>query len=136
MKDKMMLLGKGDMATLAAVCYAGLGAFMFFSVWFGDGSKPWPTVGHGDAGVRTWFTAVTILCAAISSLAVMAKLHGTFQRDIRTSFVFGVFIILIASIIVALSALGESIMGFYVFISSLVAGLGTYLLIYSAKVER
>lgn len=136
MKNKIIFIGKGDMATLAAICYAGLGAFIFFSVWFGNGSKPWPTVGQGDAGVRTWFTAVTIICAAISALAVMAKLHGTFQRDVRTSFVFGVFIILITSIIVALSALGELIMGFYVFISSVVSGLGTYLLIYSAKVER
>ncbi len=136
MKNKTIFIGKGDMATLAAICYAGLGAFIFFSVWFGNGSKPWPTVGQGDAGVRTWFTAVTIICATISSLAVMAKLHGTFQRDVRTSFVFGVFIILITSIIIALSALGELIMGFYIFISSVVSGLGTYLLIYSAKVER
>ena len=136
MKNKTIFIGKGDMATLAAICYAGLGAFIFFSVWFGDGSKPWPTVGEGDIGVRTWFTTVTIMCAAISALAVMAKLHGTFQRDVRTSFIFGVFIILIASIIIALSALGELIMGFYIFISSVVSGLGTYLLIYSAKVER
>ena len=136
MRDKTIFIGKGDMATLAAVCYAGLGAFIFFSVWFGNGSKPWPTVGGSDVGVKTWFTAVTILCAAISSLAVMAKLHGTFQRDVRTSFVFGVFIILIASIIIALSAQGDPTMGLYVFISSLVSGLGTYLFIYSAKVER
>lgn len=136
MKNKIIFIGKGDMATLAAICYAGLGAFIFFSVWFGNGSKPWPTVGQGDAGVRTWFTAVTIICAAISALAVMAKLHGTFQRDVRTSFIFGVFIILIASIIIALSAQGDPTMGFYVFISSLVSGIGTYLFIYSAKVER
>jgi hypothetical protein len=136
MKNKTIFIGKGDMATLAAICYAGLGAFIFFSVWFGNGSKPWPTVGQGDAGVRTWFTAVTIICATISALAVMAKLHGTFQRDVRTSFIFGVFIILIASIIIALSAQGDPTMGFYVFISSLVSGIGTYLFIYSAKVER
>ncbi|MCG2824963.1 MAG: hypothetical protein L6265_00045 [Thermoplasmatales archaeon] len=136
MKNKTIFIGKGDMATLAAICYAGLGAFIFFSIWFGNGSKPWPTVGEGDAGVRTWFTAVIIMCAAISALAVMAKLHGTFQRDVRTSFTFGIFVILIASVIVALSALGELIMGFYIFISSLVSGLGTYLLVYSAKVER
>lgn len=136
MKNKIIFIGKGDMATLAAICYAGLGAFIFFSVWFGNGSKPWPTVGQGDAGVRTWFTTVTIICATISALAVMAKLHGTFQRDVRTSFIFGVFIILIASIIIALSAQGDPTMGFYVFISSLVSGIGTYLFIYSAKVER
>ncbi|MBU3902381.1 MAG: hypothetical protein KKE04_03320 [Candidatus Thermoplasmatota archaeon] len=136
MKNKTIFIGKGDMATLAAICYAGLGAFIFFSIWFGNGSKPWPTVGEGDVGVRTWFTAVIIMCAAISALAVMAKLHGTFQRDVRTSFTFGVFIILIASIIIALSAQGDPEMGFYVFISSVVSGLGTYLFIYSAKVER
>ncbi len=133
---KEMFLRKGDLATLSAICYAGLAAFLYFSVWFGDGSKPWSTVGNGDVGLRTGFTVTAVICAAISALAIMAKLHGTFQRDVRTSFVFGVFIILVASIIIALSALGELIMGFYIFISSVVSGLGTYLLIYSAKVER
>ena len=96
----------------AGVCYAAVGVFLFFSVWFGDGSKPWSTVGDGDAGVRTWFTLVTIMCVALSVLAVRIKILRMFQDDVVRSFVFGIFVTSIAFVIIVLSASTEFRMGF------------------------
>ena len=127
------IYSKSNLSSLSAICFFGLAAFIYFSVWFGDGREPWPTVGNGDVSIRAGFTTVALACSLVSSLALMAKVHGTVTKDIRTNFIFGGFVVLLVSVILYLCAVGEATMGFYVFLSSVISGLGTYLLIFAVK---
>lgn len=127
MKISTKKIGKSDLAALAGISYGALCACIFFGVW---------VLGGYELGTKITITLVAVICAILSVGAILAKLHGLFTRSVKTSFLFGIFIIFFASVICYLSVLREFALAFYVFLSTVFAGLGTYFLVYSAKVER
>lgn len=121
---KTRRLSKSDLAMFAGMFYAGLAAIIFFGIWL---------LGRLDLVSKVVYTVVMIFCGCIAALAVTSKFYGQATDDIKTSLLFGVFIIIIGSVIGYLLIAGDPIMSFYVFVSSVIAGMGTLMLIYSAK---
>lgn len=117
-------IGKAEQSVIAGVFYASLGAIAFFGIWFlSDYTLDW----------KIQLTAVMIVCAILSALAMLCKLLGTFAKDIKASFVFGAFVIFALSLIVYFGAISLFVHAFYAFVSIVLSGVGTYFLIYSMR---
>ncbi|MEW6070617.1 MAG: hypothetical protein AB1485_08370 [Candidatus Thermoplasmatota archaeon] len=116
-------IGKSNLATISASFYALLCAVVFFCVWlYGN-----------DINIKVITTIVMAICAILAILAMLAKLHGTFTQSIKTSFLFGAFVVIFASLITYLTIVGMVVLAFYAFIAILLSSLGTYFLVLSAK---
>lgn len=135
-------MDRGLQATLSGMFFTGLAAFVYFSLWF----QPWAIMA-GDIAGKTGFTLLTIACAVISGSAVWTKIQGSVTRDLKknflSSFIFGVFLVIIAVIILYLSAIGATagdinlqLMAVYILISSIVSVIATYLLLSSLRPVR
>ncbi|MDI6708233.1 MAG: hypothetical protein QME47_04005 [Candidatus Thermoplasmatota archaeon] len=122
-KLKLKAIGKSNFATISAVFYTLLCAIAFFCIWlYGN-----------DINTKVTTTIVMAICAILSSIAMLARLHGTFTQNIKTSFLFGAFLVFFASLIIYISLTGAILLAFYAFIAIVLSGLGTYFLVLSAK---
>ncbi|MCG2827293.1 MAG: hypothetical protein L6265_11955, partial [Thermoplasmatales archaeon] len=122
----LISLGKSTLATISAIFYSTLCAFVFLGVWI---------LGNYEISTKITITIVAVICAVLSTIAMLARLHGKFQRDIRTSFISGVLISIFIGLIIYLATIMMWVLAFYTFVSIVLAGGGVYFLIYSAKVE-
>lgn len=109
---------------IAGIFYASLCAVAFFGIWF---------LPHYALDLSIQLTAVMIVCAILSALAMLCKLLGTFAKDIKASFVFGAFVIFALSLIVYFGIIGWHLHAFYAFVSIVLSGVGTYFLIHSMR---
>jgi hypothetical protein len=122
-KLKFKFIGKSNLATISALFYGALCAIVIFCVWFPS----------NDIDTKVITTIVMAICAILATLAMLAKLHGTFTQNVKTSFLFGIAIIFFASLIIYLCINTLVLLAFYAFITIVLASLGTYFLALSAK---
>lgn len=122
---------KSQLASISGMCFAALAAFLYFTLWFG----PWSIMNTVTDKVS--YTALAIAVAVIAAVAVLSREYGMKSKDkttgFITSFIYGVFPIVILTIVIFLVASGttNALMAIYILISSFVSGFGTYLLINS-----
>lgn len=125
---------KSQLATISGMCFAVLAAFLYFTLWFG----PWSIM--DSVTDKVGYTALAIAVAVISAIAVLSREYGIKHKGTTgfiTSFTYGIFPIVILTIVIYLVASGttNSIMAVYVLISSFVSGFGTYLLLNSLSMK-